>query len=209
MIAAPRLQSVFIAPVTGNWGELECEEWEEWEGTSREFRREASGDDGTKDGVELLLGVEGYNLACARFNSAGIDMTEDVGLTLSRTGSTSECLFNAPAVGLRARRPVVGFGVVCDGIECDRLPARPKSNFAAEATVQLPPPPPPPELPNSPPLFIPFAMRPEFDMTPAGPPSPAAGPVRDTPDAIVVLINWTEGSFSHQSSTKKDCCCKD
>lgn len=188
--------------MTGNCGELECE------GTSREFRREARGEDGTKDGVELLLGVEGYILACARFNSAGIDMTEDVGLTLSRTGSRSECLFNAaPAVGLRAR--VVGFGVVCDGIECERLPARPNSNFAAEATVQLPPPPLPPELLNSPPLLIPFARRPEFDMTPAGPPSPAAGPVRDTPDAIVVLINWTEGSFSHQSSTKKDCCCKD
>jgi hypothetical protein len=79
MIAAPRLQSVFMAPVTGNCGD-ECE------GTSKEFRREDSGDVRSKDGVELL-GVVEYNLACARFNSEGIDMKEGVGLALSRTGS--------------------------------------------------------------------------------------------------------------------------
>ena len=72
-----------------------------------EFRREDSGLVRTRDGVELL-GVVGYNLACARFNSDGIDITEEVGLLRSRTGS--ECLFNGLG-GLRARGPV-GFGEV-------------------------------------------------------------------------------------------------
>lgn len=102
MIAAPRLQRVFVAPVTGKWGE-------EFGGASIEFRRAATGGVRTREGVELL-GPVGYNLAWARFNSDGIDMMEVGGLILPRTGS--DCLFNGLG-GLRARG-LVGLGEVDD-----------------------------------------------------------------------------------------------
>ena len=85
-------------------------------------------------------------------------------------------------MGLRARG-LVGLDDAGDWIGFERLLDRPKSSFAADATVQ---PPPPPVLLSSP-LFMAAAM-PGLEMPP-GPPSPAAEPVRaNTCDAIVVSL---------------------
>jgi hypothetical protein len=96
----------------------------------------------------------------------------------------------------------------------DRLLARPKMSFAADATVQLdeppapapPPPPPPPPLLgiNSPEVL--FRRTPESEMTP-GPPIPAAAPVDlvDTSEAILYqLLRRTKDKNTQSLSSSSD-----
>jgi hypothetical protein len=83
-IAAPLLHSVFKAPPTGKLQVVVG-------GASIEFRREESDDVKTNDGSEELGCAEGYKLARSIFDSAGIDITDPVGLVDSSSSGGDCC----------------------------------------------------------------------------------------------------------------------
>jgi hypothetical protein len=105
------LHKFLAVPAIGRFGEI-------FGGASIELLGEDCAELRINDGSDELVAA-GYNLLDGKFSSIGDD--------------------SADSVGLGGRRSTYARVAVGNGFGFDKLLARPKRSFAAEATVQLPP----------------------------------------------------------------------